>query len=147
MQEESQTQLARRSARQEKLALAQKEPVSPPPARVIDQIIDPAHLSSLHQSFLCTSQPVNQMSPPIEESPYLSYDYNKLGFAYVTVLGFTEQVIPQMSDWQPWASAVNYMLRIAPVVYWMFQACPLSLFADKPFTTPGHDTNPILRHL
>ncbi|KAJ9052438.1 hypothetical protein DSO57_1034124 [Entomophthora muscae] len=94
--EESQAQLVCRSYRQETLALDQKEPVSPPAARVIDHIIDPVHLSSLHQSFLCTSQPVNQMSLPIEKSPYLSYDYSKLGFAYVTLLGFTEQCLTTM---------------------------------------------------
>ncbi|KAJ9071485.1 hypothetical protein DSO57_1036450 [Entomophthora muscae] len=72
--------------------------------------------------------PTNQMSKPIE-----------FGFTYVTLLGFTEQVIPHMGAWQPWASDVNYMLRIVPIVYWVFQALPLSLFADKPDTTPGHD--------
>ncbi|KAJ9050179.1 hypothetical protein DSO57_1016848 [Entomophthora muscae] len=75
------------------------EPASSPPDRALDQIIDLAHLSPLHQIFLCTSQPVNQMSLPIEESPYSSYDYSKLGFAYATLLGFTEQVIPHMDAW------------------------------------------------
>ncbi|KAJ9082632.1 hypothetical protein DSO57_1002578 [Entomophthora muscae] len=93
----------------------------------------------LRQSFLCACQPVNQMSKPIDDSPYLTYNYSKLGFAYVILLGFTEQVIPHMSAWQPWASAVSYILRIAPVVYWVCQSCPLSLFADEPDTTPSHD--------
>ncbi|KAJ9073164.1 hypothetical protein DSO57_1019384 [Entomophthora muscae] len=79
------------------------------------------------------------MSLPIEESIYPSYDYSKLGFAYVTLLGFTEQVIPHMGAWQPRASAVNYMMRIAPVVYWAFQSCPKTLFADKSDTPPVHD--------
>ncbi|KAJ9086563.1 hypothetical protein DSO57_1002690 [Entomophthora muscae] len=49
-----------------------------------------------------------------------------------------------MGAWQPWDFAVNYMLRISPVMYWAFQACPLSLFANKPDTTPGYDTAFIL---
>ncbi|KAJ9048980.1 hypothetical protein DSO57_1029238 [Entomophthora muscae] len=65
----------------------------------------------------------------------------KLGFAYIILLGFTEQVIPHMGSWKPWVSAVNYMLRIAPVVYWVFQAFPLSLFEDEPDTTPDHVRN------
>ncbi|KAJ9083293.1 hypothetical protein DSO57_1036148 [Entomophthora muscae] len=81
------------------------------------------------------------MSLPIEESPYPSYAYSKLGFAYVTPLGFTEQVISHRSAWKPWASAVNYMVGIAPVVYWVFQVHSTSLFADKPNTTPSHDSN------
>ncbi|KAJ9078599.1 hypothetical protein DSO57_1005163 [Entomophthora muscae] len=125
--EESQTQLVLRSSRQETLALAHTEHVSPPPARALDHIIDPDHLPPLHQCFLCANQPVNQMSPPIEESPYFSYDYSKLGFAYVTLLEFTKQVIPHMSAWQTMASSVNYKLRFPPVVYWAFQDCPLSL--------------------
>ncbi|KAJ9078933.1 hypothetical protein DSO57_1001684 [Entomophthora muscae] len=80
------------------------------------------------------------MSPPIKKSLSSSYDYSKLGFAYVTLLGFTEQVISHMGAWQTWASSVNYMIKIAPVVYWVFQACPMTLFAENSDTTPGHGT-------
>ncbi|KAJ9085521.1 hypothetical protein DSO57_1012982 [Entomophthora muscae] len=132
--------MVQRSVRQDKRALTQTKSVSPPSARALGHIIDPAHLPPLHQSFLHAGQPFNQMSLPIKEYSYPSYDYSKLEFAYVTLLGFNEQVIPHTGAWQPWASATNYMLRIAPVVYWAFQARPLSLFADKPDTTPGHVT-------
>ncbi|KAJ9080227.1 hypothetical protein DSO57_1027343 [Entomophthora muscae] len=134
-----------RSARQETHALAHTEQVSPPLARALDQIIDPSHLPLLHQSFFCASQPVNQMSLCTKESLYPSYDYIKLGFAYVNLLGFTEQVFPHMGAWQPWASPVNYMMRIAPIVHWAFQAHPLSLFADKPYIMPDHDRTGVLR--
>ncbi|KAJ9083668.1 hypothetical protein DSO57_1032491 [Entomophthora muscae] len=43
-----------------------------------------------------------------------SYDYNKLGFAYLTMLGLTEQVIPHMGVWHPWATAANYVMQMAP---------------------------------
>ncbi|KAJ9070151.1 hypothetical protein DSO57_1011312 [Entomophthora muscae] len=132
------TQLVQRSVRQD--TLAQKEPVTPSPARVIDQIVDPAHLPLLHQCFLRASQPIDQMSKPIEDYPYPLYNYSNLVFAYATLLAFIKQVIPHMGVWQPWASAVNYMLRIAPVMYWVFQACPLSPFSDKPDATPGHES-------
>ncbi|KAJ9061342.1 hypothetical protein DSO57_1021529 [Entomophthora muscae] len=97
--------------------------------------MDPAHLSPLHQSFLCASQPVNQMSLTIDESPYFSYDYSKFGFDYFILFGFTKQVILHVGAWQPWVSAVNYMMRIAPVMYWAFQAFPLSWFVEKSHTT------------
>ncbi|KAJ9059030.1 hypothetical protein DSO57_1006507 [Entomophthora muscae] len=47
-----------------------------------------------------------------------------------------------MGAWQPWASAVNYIMRISQAVYWALQACPRSLFADEFDATPGHDMKP-----
>ncbi|KAJ9074589.1 hypothetical protein DSO57_1004729 [Entomophthora muscae] len=69
-----------------------------------------------------------------------SYDYSKLGFAYLTMLGLTEQVIPHMGVWRPWATAANYVMWMAPVIYWAFQAQPFPLTKGSPGSSPGHDT-------
>ncbi|KAJ9073818.1 hypothetical protein DSO57_1012566 [Entomophthora muscae] len=68
-----------------------------------------------------------------------SYDYSKLGFAYLTMMGLTEQVIPHMGVWRPWATAANYVMRMAPVIYWAFQAQLFPLTKGSPGSHPGHD--------
>ncbi|KAJ9081835.1 hypothetical protein DSO57_1010512 [Entomophthora muscae] len=52
--------------------------------------------------------------------PILSYDYSKLGVAYLAMLGLTEQVIPYRGVWGPWSTAANYVMRMAPIIYWAF---------------------------
>ncbi|KAJ9068583.1 hypothetical protein DSO57_1027179 [Entomophthora muscae] len=68
-----------------------------------------------------------------------SYDYSKLGFAYLTMLGLTEQVIHHMGVWRPWATAANYVMRMAPVIYWAFQDQPFPSTKGSPGSHPGHD--------
>ncbi|KAJ9065098.1 hypothetical protein DSO57_1023308 [Entomophthora muscae] len=55
-----------------------------------------------------------------------SQDFSKLGFVYITVLGLVNQVLPHNESWHPLATAVNYIVRIAPIVYMAFQAQPAS---------------------
>ncbi|KAJ9057264.1 hypothetical protein DSO57_1024369 [Entomophthora muscae] len=43
-------------------------------------------------------------------------DFNKLGFVYTTVLGIANHLVPHTGSWCPWATAVNYLVRIAPIV-------------------------------
>ncbi|KAJ9064528.1 hypothetical protein DSO57_1029616 [Entomophthora muscae] len=69
-----------------------------------------------------------------------SYDYSKLGFSYLTMLGLTEQVIPHMGVWKPWATAANYVMQVAPVIYWAFQAQPFPSTKGSPGSHPGHGT-------
>ncbi|KAJ9085854.1 hypothetical protein DSO57_1009961 [Entomophthora muscae] len=63
-----------------------------------------------------------------------SYDYSKLGFAYLTMMGLTEQVIHHMGVWRPWATASNYVMQMAPVIYWDFPSTK-----GSPGSNPGHD--------
>ncbi|KAJ9054952.1 hypothetical protein DSO57_1009110 [Entomophthora muscae] len=72
------------------------------------------------------------------------YDYSKLGFAYLTMLGLTEQVIPHMGVWRPWATAANYVMQMAPVIYWAFQARPFPSTKGSPGSPPGHDNHSIV---
>ncbi|KAJ9087782.1 hypothetical protein DSO57_1029758 [Entomophthora muscae] len=122
-------------------------PNQPPPAftpspRVLDQEIIPApapHLSFPgvllpHQ----LAQPSPTMSAATGELPLVpsvsSYDYSKLGFAYLTMLGLTEKVIPHMRVWRTWATAANYVMWMAPVIYWAFPSTE-----GSPGSNPGHD--------
>ncbi|KAJ9077074.1 hypothetical protein DSO57_1020193 [Entomophthora muscae] len=68
-----------------------------------------------------------------------SYDYSKLGFAYLTMLGLTEQMISHMRVWRPWATSTNYVMLMAPVIYGAFQAQPFPLTKGSPGSHPGHD--------
>ncbi|KAJ9052836.1 hypothetical protein DSO57_1030150 [Entomophthora muscae] len=68
-----------------------------------------------------------------------SYDYSKLGFAYLTMLGLTEQVIPHMGVWRLWATAANYVIQIALIIYWAFQAQPFPSNKGSPGSHPGHE--------
>ncbi|KAJ9049040.1 hypothetical protein DSO57_1028654 [Entomophthora muscae] len=67
------------------------------------------------------------------------YDYSKLIFAYLAMLGLTEQVIPHMGVWCPWATTANYVMWMAPVIYWSFQAWPFPSTKDSPGSPPGHE--------
>ncbi|KAJ9078898.1 hypothetical protein DSO57_1002134 [Entomophthora muscae] len=110
----------------------QPPPAFTPSPRVLDQETIPA--STPLPSFPAVpllqqlAQPSLTMSAATGELPLIpsssSYDYSKLGFAYLTMLGLTEQVIPHMGVWRPWATAANYVMQIAPVIYWAFQAQP-----------------------
>ncbi|KAJ9069232.1 hypothetical protein DSO57_1020677 [Entomophthora muscae] len=68
-----------------------------------------------------------------------SYDYSKLGFTYLTMLGLTKQVIPHMRVWRPWATAANYVIQMALVIYWASQAQLFPLTKGSPGSHPGHD--------
>ncbi|KAJ9067125.1 hypothetical protein DSO57_1003037 [Entomophthora muscae] len=70
-----------------------------------------------------------------------SYDYSKLGFADLTMLGLTEQVIPHMGVWRPWATAANYVMQMAHVIYWAFQAQSFPSTEGSPGSHPSHDTH------
>ncbi|KAJ9088146.1 hypothetical protein DSO57_1026080 [Entomophthora muscae] len=50
----------------------------------------------------------------------------KVGVVYITVLGLVNQVMPHTGSWHPLATAVNYLVQIAPIVYMAFQAWPSS---------------------
>ncbi|KAJ9070604.1 hypothetical protein DSO57_1006019 [Entomophthora muscae] len=72
----------------------------------------------------------------------LSYNYNKLGFVYLTMLELAEQVVPHMRVWRPWATAANYVMRMAPIIYWAFQAQPFLLTEGSLGSNPGHEKDP-----
>ncbi|KAJ9053851.1 hypothetical protein DSO57_1020294 [Entomophthora muscae] len=82
------------------------------------------------------------MNTATEELPLVpsasSNNYSKLGFAYLTILGLTEKVIPHMGVWRPWATAANYEMWMSPVIYWAFQAQPFSSTKGSPESNPGH---------
>ncbi|KAJ9048033.1 hypothetical protein DSO57_1039041 [Entomophthora muscae] len=134
----------------EQLLVASNQPLPAffPSPRVLDQEIIPSpapHLSFPGVPLLQQlSQPSSTMSTATGELPLfpssLSYDYSKLGFAYLTMLGLTEQVIPHMKVWRPWAMAANYVMWMAPVIYWAFQARPFPLTEGSPGSPPGHDS-------
>ncbi|KAJ9049023.1 hypothetical protein DSO57_1028799 [Entomophthora muscae] len=67
-------------------------------------------------------------------------DFSKLGFVYITVLGLADQVVPHTGSWRPLATAVNYLIRIAPIVYMAFQAWPASPVGVQPDSVMGCDT-------
>ncbi|KAJ9078485.1 hypothetical protein DSO57_1006260 [Entomophthora muscae] len=101
-------------------AFNQPPPAFTPYPRVLDQEIIPA--PAPRPSFPGVpllqqlAQPSLTMSAVTGELPCVpsasSYDYSKLGFVYLTMLGLTEQVIPHMGVWRPWATAVNYVMQI-----------------------------------
>ncbi|KAJ9069735.1 hypothetical protein DSO57_1015419 [Entomophthora muscae] len=55
------------------------------------------------------------------------------------MLGLTEKVIPHMRVWRPWATAANYVMRMAPDIYLAFQARYFPLTEGSPGSHLGHD--------
>ncbi|KAJ9089880.1 hypothetical protein DSO57_1008561 [Entomophthora muscae] len=64
-------------------------------------------------------------TPPLPDTPP-TQDFSKLGFVYIIVLGLVKQVVPHTGSWRPLATALNYLVCIAPIVYMAFQAQPAS---------------------
>ncbi|KAJ9073251.1 hypothetical protein DSO57_1018565 [Entomophthora muscae] len=68
-------------------------------------------------------------------------DFSNLGFFYIAVLGLANQVVPHTGSWRPLATAVNYLVRIAPIVYMAFQAWPASPVGVQLDSGMGCDTS------
>ncbi|KAJ9072012.1 hypothetical protein DSO57_1039684 [Entomophthora muscae] len=60
-------------------------------------------------------------APPLPNVPP-TQDFSKLGLIYIIVLGLADQVVPHTGSWRPLATALNYLVCIAPIVYMAFQA-------------------------
>ncbi|KAJ9082230.1 hypothetical protein DSO57_1006337 [Entomophthora muscae] len=127
-------------------APSQPLPAFTPSPRVLDQEIVPApaprlslpgvpQLCQLAQSSLTMSAATGELPLVLSAS---SYDYRKLGFAYLIILGLTEKVIPHMRVWCSWATAANYEMWMALIIYWAFQAQPFSSTEGSPGSNPGH---------
>ncbi|KAJ9077372.1 hypothetical protein DSO57_1017340 [Entomophthora muscae] len=80
-------------------------------------------------------------APPLPNAPP-TQDFSKLGFVYITVLGLADQVVPHTGSWRPLATALNYLVHIAPIVYMAFQARPASPVGVQPDSSMGRDTCP-----
>ncbi|KAJ9066248.1 hypothetical protein DSO57_1011575 [Entomophthora muscae] len=68
-------------------------------------------------------------------------DFSKLGFVYITVLGLADQVVPHTGSLRPFATAVNYLVCIAHIVYMAFQAQPASPLGVQSVSGMGHDSS------
>ncbi|KAJ9088776.1 hypothetical protein DSO57_1019786 [Entomophthora muscae] len=77
-------------------------------------------------------------APPLPDAPP-TQDFSKLGFVYITVLGLADQVVPHTGSWRPQATALNYLVCIAPIVYMAFQAPPASPVRVQPDSGMGRD--------
>ncbi|KAJ9075350.1 hypothetical protein DSO57_1036997 [Entomophthora muscae] len=77
---------------------------------------------------------------PLPNAPP-AQDFSKLGFVYIIVLGLVNQVVPHTGSWCPLATAVNYLFRIAPIVYMAFQARPASPVGVQSDSSMGSDRN------
>ncbi|KAJ9068043.1 hypothetical protein DSO57_1032683, partial [Entomophthora muscae] len=55
------------------------------------------------------------------------------------MMGLSKQVITHMGVCCPWATAANYVMQMAPIIYWEFQAQPFPLTEGSPGSNPGHD--------
>ncbi|KAJ9074153.1 hypothetical protein DSO57_1009232 [Entomophthora muscae] len=78
-------------------------------------------------------------APPLPNAPP-TQDFSKLGVVYITVLGLANQVVPHTGSWRPLATALNYLVCIAPIVYMAFQAQPASPVGVQLDFGVGHDS-------
>ncbi|KAJ9077289.1 hypothetical protein DSO57_1018096 [Entomophthora muscae] len=72
-------------------------------------------------------------SPPLPDAPP-AQDFSKLG------IGVADQVVPHTGSWRPLATALNYLVCIAPIVYMAFQARPTSPVGVQLDSSIGRDT-------
>ncbi|KAJ9048467.1 hypothetical protein DSO57_1034788 [Entomophthora muscae] len=77
-------------------------------------------------------------TPPLPTVPP-AQDFGNLGFVYITVLGLANQVVPHTGSWRSLYTAVNYLIRIVPIVYLAFQAWPASPVGVQLDSDMGHD--------
>ncbi|KAJ9049238.1 hypothetical protein DSO57_1026742 [Entomophthora muscae] len=78
-------------------------------------------------------------APPFPDAPP-TQDFSKLGFVYIAELGLAYQVVPHTRSWRPLATALNYLVCIAPIVYMALQARPASPVGVQPDSGMGRDT-------
>ncbi|KAJ9077175.1 hypothetical protein DSO57_1019333 [Entomophthora muscae] len=78
-------------------------------------------------------------TPPPPNAPP-AQDFSKLGLVHITVLGLTNQIVPHNESWCPLASKVNYLIRIAPIVYMAFQARHASPVGVQPGSGMDRDS-------
>ncbi|KAJ9088188.1 hypothetical protein DSO57_1025630 [Entomophthora muscae] len=78
-------------------------------------------------------------APPLPNTPP-TQDFRKLGFVYITVLGLANQVVPHTGSWRPLATAINYLVCTAPIVYMALQAQPASPVGVQPDSGMGRDS-------
>ncbi|KAJ9083347.1 hypothetical protein DSO57_1035556 [Entomophthora muscae] len=76
---------------------------------------------------------------PLPNTPP-TQDFSKLGVVYITLLGLANQVMPHTGSWRPLATALNYLVHIAPIVYMAFQARPASPAGVQPDSGMGRDS-------
>ncbi|KAJ9080256.1 hypothetical protein DSO57_1027016 [Entomophthora muscae] len=77
-------------------------------------------------------------APPLPNAPP-TQDFSKLGFVYIAVLGLANQVVPHTGSWRPLATALNYLVCVAPIVYMSFQAWSASPVGVQPDSSMGRD--------
>ncbi|KAJ9057398.1 hypothetical protein DSO57_1023056 [Entomophthora muscae] len=77
-------------------------------------------------------------APPLPNAPH-TQDFSKIDFVYITILGLANQVVPHTGSWRPLATALNYLVQIAPIVYMAFQAWPASPVGAQPDSDMGCD--------
>ncbi|KAJ9061173.1 hypothetical protein DSO57_1023180 [Entomophthora muscae] len=82
-------------------------------------------------------------APPLPDAPP-TQDFSKLGVIYITVLGLADQVMLYTGSWRPLATALNYLVCIAPIVYMAFQARPASPMGVQQDSSMGRDTYHII---
>ncbi|KAJ9049050.1 hypothetical protein DSO57_1028664 [Entomophthora muscae] len=92
----------------------------------------------LHHLDLSPSMKDILTAPPLPNAPP-TQDFSKLGLVYITVLGLADQVLPHTGSWRPLATALNYLVCIAPIVYMVFQARPASPVGVQPDSSMGCD--------
>ncbi|KAJ9058504.1 hypothetical protein DSO57_1011653 [Entomophthora muscae] len=69
-------------------------------------------------------------TPPLPNVPP-AQDFRKLGFVYIKVLGLANQAVPHTGSWCPLATAVNYLIRIVPIVYMAYRPGPPPLWESS----------------
>ncbi|KAJ9057468.1 hypothetical protein DSO57_1022416 [Entomophthora muscae] len=108
-------------------------PAFTPSPRVLDQELITA--PALRPSFPGVPL-LQQLAQP---SLTMSAATGELSLISSALLYDYKQVIPHMGVWRPWATAANYMMQMAPIIYWAFQAQPFPLNKGSPGSSPGHD--------
>ncbi|KAJ9090231.1 hypothetical protein DSO57_1004484 [Entomophthora muscae] len=76
-----------------------------------------------------------------------SYPLSTLPPAQDFILGLANQVAPHTGSWHSLATAINHLVRIAPIVYLAFQARPASPVGVQPHSDMSHDTMLIMGSL
>ncbi|KAJ9061773.1 hypothetical protein DSO57_1017353 [Entomophthora muscae] len=75
---------------------------------------------------------------PLPNAPP-TQDFSKLGVVYITVLGLANQVVPHTGSWHSLATALNYLVCLAPIMYMAFQTRPASPVGVQPDSGMGRD--------
>ena len=82
-------------------------------------------------------------TPPPHVEPVVNQNLPFLGMIYFTVLGLFESILPYTGTWAPTLQLLSYLVKVAPVLGFFYQASPTPPSSQTQSSNWGPDINEV----